>query len=50
MPTYQQPSSKTDKEDVYAQGRAQVEAERKKLGITAEDIERRQQESLSRPF
>jgi hypothetical protein len=32
------------------QGAAQVEAERKRLGITEADLERRRSESLRRPF
>jgi hypothetical protein len=44
MPIYQNPYS------LNPQGIAQVEAERKRLGITPEELERRRLESLRRPF
>ena len=36
--------------DINAQGVAQVEAERKRLGITEQMLERNRRDSISRPF
>jgi hypothetical protein len=35
---------------LYPAAIAQIEAERKRLGITAEELERRRKASLERPF